>query len=380
MINILIAGDLSPQERVARLFDEGKFLLVFNGVKNIIDKVDYSIVNLESPIVEVLSKPIQKAGPCLKCNANVVNALKFLGVSCVTLANNHFYDYGESGALNTFELLKKGGIDYVGAGRNIEEASKTLYKRVGDKTVAFINCCEHEFSIATKKSAGSNPLNIIDQYLAIKDAKSNADHIIVIVHGGMEMCQLPSPRMVKTYRFFIEAGADVVVNHHQHCYSGYEYYHNKPIIYGLGNFCFDWKGRRNSIWNEGYLLRLSFDNKDIKMEIVPYEQCNEKPCINLECINKQDFFEKISELNNIISNKYKLEEQFNKFLSKSWNNYECDVANLSSNRYLQALFKRGIIPSLISEHKLRTILNAVRCESHRDRMINSLLRRLEKLG
>ena len=27
------------------------------------------------------------------------------------------------------------------------------------------------------------------------------------------------------YRFFIDASADAVINHHQHCYSGYEEYH-----------------------------------------------------------------------------------------------------------------------------------------------------------
>ena len=54
---------------------------------------------------------------------------------------------------------------------NINEASKVLYKKFDDKIVAFINCCEHEFSIATAYNAGSNPLNSIKQYYAIKEAK-----------------------------------------------------------------------------------------------------------------------------------------------------------------------------------------------------------------
>jgi poly-gamma-glutamate synthesis protein (capsule biosynthesis protein) len=53
--------------------------------------------------------------------------------------------------------------------------------------------------------------------------------------------------MVETYRFFIEAGADAVVNHHQHCICGYEVYKGKPIFYGLGNFCFDWAKRSTSL-------------------------------------------------------------------------------------------------------------------------------------
>ena len=42
--------------------------------------------------------------------------------------------------------------------------------------------------------------------------------------------------MKETYRFFVDCGADAVINHHQHCYSGYEYYKDKFICYGLGNF------------------------------------------------------------------------------------------------------------------------------------------------
>ena len=97
-----------------------------------------------------------------------------------------------------------------------------MYKRKDGETLAIINCCEHEFSIADDDSAGANPLNPIQQYYKIKEARLNADYVLVIVHGGHEMYQLPSLRMVDTYRFFIDAGADAVVNHHQHCFSGYE--------------------------------------------------------------------------------------------------------------------------------------------------------------
>ena len=54
------------------------------------------------------------------------------------------------------------------------EASKILYKEIAGMTLAIINCCEHEFSIATEKTAGSNPLNPIKQYYAIKEAKEKA--------------------------------------------------------------------------------------------------------------------------------------------------------------------------------------------------------------
>ena len=52
----------------------------------------------------------------------------------------------------------------------------------------------------------------------------------------------------------MDIGADVVVNCHQHCFSGCEIYNGKHIFYGLGNFFFDWPERRNGMWNKGYML------------------------------------------------------------------------------------------------------------------------------
>ncbi len=113
-----------------------------------------------------------------------------------------------------------------------------MYITVDNNKLAFINVCENEFTIATENRGGCNPLNPIKQYYDIKEVKQNADYVFIIVHGGHEYCQQPSIRMKKTYRFFIDAGADMVLNHHQHCFCEYEIYKSKPIFYGLGNYCF----------------------------------------------------------------------------------------------------------------------------------------------
>ena len=243
MINILVAGDYRPVLRVQQLINECKYNHIFSEVKQYTDKVDYSLVNLESPVVINRAEPIKKIGPNLKCSKDAIDAIKYAGFNCVTLANNHFYDYGEVGVKDTITTCKEQGIDYIGGGENIEEAEKILYKEIKGKKIAFINICEKEFSIATKKSAGSAPLSPIHNFYQIQEARKQSDYVIVIVHGGVEHYQLPSPQMKETYHFFVDAGADIIINHHQHCFSGYEIYNGKPIFYGLGNFCYDWDGQ-----------------------------------------------------------------------------------------------------------------------------------------
>ena len=370
-MKVLIAGDFCPRYRVTEKFEKGDYESVLGEVKEIISDADYSIVNFECPVTKGGEKPIEKCGPNLQCSEKGMEAVKWAGFDCVTLANNHFLDYGKEGVEHTLEACEKYDIDAVGGGMNLQDASKILYKKIEDNTLAIINCCEHEFSIATDETAGSNPLNPIQQYYAIKEARAQADYVLVIVHGGHEHYQLPSPRMQETYRFFVDAGADAVVNHHQHCYSGYEIYNGKPIFYGLGNFCFDWNGKQNSIWNEGYMVLLDVTIKEIKTECIPYRQCDkEDKLILLKNRNRLNFIESIKNINKIISNKNKLIKEHAEYIEK--NSRLHAVFSPYTNRILSSLCAHGLIPSWVSKKKRTLLLAYIQCESHYPKVIKYL--------
>lgn len=174
MEKILLSGDFASTDRVAKLLDGGRFDELLLEIEPIINSVDFSVVNLECPVVEGDVKKLEKNGPNLKCSAKVVDALKWCGFQMATLANNHIYDYGEEGLWQTVETLTSRGLDYVGVGKTPEDASTISYKQIKNKTVAFINACEHEFSIVTDIHSGANPLNPIQQFYAIKEAKNQS--------------------------------------------------------------------------------------------------------------------------------------------------------------------------------------------------------------
>ena len=293
---------------------------------------------------------------------------KYAGFKLVTLANNHILDYGEAGLNETFETCENEGILYTGAGANLDLAGRVLYYTINGKILAIINCCEEEFSIAEDNKAGANPLNPVRQYYAIKEAKSKSDYIIVIVHGGHEHYQLPSTRMIDTYRYFIDVGADAVVNHHQHCYSGFEIYNNKPIFYGLGNFCFDHNIYRNEKWNEGYMVIINFDSK-ITYNIIPYKQNNEKVGISLLPDNAYD--NSIEILNRIIAERTQCLCSFNEYVQSKeiFNDFIFEPYN---NTILKKLFFRKLIPKLFPKKKKILFENMILCESHRDILLSYL--------
>ncbi len=365
-MKILVAGDFCPQNRVAERFEQMEYDSVLGEVRELISGADYSIVNFECPIACGKEKPIVKEGPNLKCTEKGMEAVKWAGFDCVTLANNHFLDYGAEGVENTIKACKKNGMDAVGGGMNLQEASKILYKNIEGKTLAIINCCEHEFSIATENTAGSNPLNPIQQYYAISDAKQNADYVLVIMHGGHELWQLPSPRMQETYRFFVDSGADAVINHHQHCFSGYEIYKNKPIFYGLGNFCFDKPEYFEGLWEYGYIVCLNFED-NVSFEIFPYKQCKETPKIT-PLIDSTKFNSEIKDLNEIIADKCRLRKKTISYYQRSIKKTGLAFEPYQ-NRFLRLLYLKGLLPITLSKYRKIRLSNMIMCEAHRDKTI-----------
>lgn len=371
MAKILIAGDFCPYHRISKMVADADYSF-FDEIKDLTKSADYSIVNFECPVVEGDVKPIEKCGPALRTERNAVSAMKYAGFDCATLANNHFRDYGDAGCKTTIEELQKQNIDYVGGGLNLTEAQKILYKDLDGKRVAIVNFCENEFSIATETLAGAAPIDTVDNYNQITEARKNADYVLVIIHGGHEHYQLPSPRMKKLYRHYVDLGADAVVNHHQHCYSGYEYYNDKPIVYGLGNFCFDLPEECNAKWIEGYMVLLKLDI-NIELNIISYRQCNKEP--KIELLRKEEehlINSNIDILNKIIADDTQLNNHFTNWCNNKTNtiNY---IFKSYNNKYLNAASSRGWIayPKRIKETK--AILNYITCESHRDATIKVLM-------
>lgn len=371
MAKILVAGDFCLNARMSSMtLRELDYSL--QEIKPILESVDYSLVNLECAVSNKKHIPIPKCGPNLLNTSSALDAIKGLGFNAVTLANNHIADYGHDAMIDTLNLIEEKSIDYVGGGKNLLDASKILYKQIAGKNIAFINCCEHEFTIATETLGGANPLNIPTITRDILTAKKCADYVIVIIHGGPEHYNLPTPRMQDIYRFFVEMGADVVINHHQHCYSGYEHYKDGYIFYGLGNFCFDSNYKRDSLWNRGYMVVIEIQDS-INVELIPYIQCNDKVGIEL-LSSKEEFYENVNNLSMIIQSPKLLQEAYSNFIKSMKNDYMW-IYQLSHNRLLKKLnnfgllprsFAQEVLPLFLTQERKLCILSYFQCESHNE--------------
>ncbi|MBO7761282.1 MAG: CapA family protein [Clostridia bacterium] len=220
-MKIVLGADLVPFKESEKLFVNGDIEKLFGDVLPILKGADRLIVNLECALT-TFDGAITKCGPNLKADPACADTLVKLGVTDVMLSNNHTFDFGTVGLRDTMKHLDRVGLPYTGVGENDTDSRKIYYFEQGGKKFGIVNVCEHEYSYALPNRLGTNPY---DPYLTmhdIREAKKNADIVIVIYHGGKEYCRYPSPRLRLLCHEMVECGADVVLTQHIHCIGCYE--------------------------------------------------------------------------------------------------------------------------------------------------------------
>jgi len=245
-------------------------------------------------------------------------------------------------------MMSLNNISYGANVDNSRDTSKPLTLEKDGLRIAILNFCENEWSIADSDSSGANPMDIIDNTNQIKYARELADYVIVIVHGGHEYYNLPSPRMQKQYRFYADQGADIVVGHHTHCISGNEVYKGVPIYYSLGNFIFT-KNNKNDEWYIGLVLEVDILKNEIRHQLHPVKQSKED--FNLSLLtgkDKEQILERIETFNGIIQDESRLNDIVKNYYRKESKNL-VSFFEPYSNRYAKFLYKHHLLPSFLNE-------------------------------
>jgi poly-gamma-glutamate synthesis protein (capsule biosynthesis protein) len=202
-------------------------------VRSIVQQSDFSIINLEYPVT-FHSKKIVKYGPAAKSNPKCLKALS--DFDAVTLGTNHSADFGNKGIEDTLRYCKDEGLQTVGVGMNAIDALQPLRINIREKRISILNFAETQFNTADSLRGGANPFDIISNVKSIREEREESDFVLVMIHGGPDLCQYPSPDLVKRARFYAEEGASAIILHHSRVVSPFEVYKNVPIFYGLGNF------------------------------------------------------------------------------------------------------------------------------------------------
>jgi poly-gamma-glutamate synthesis protein (capsule biosynthesis protein) len=231
-------GDVSLDPSYIPAFRTHGYAWAWTGLGGLFQDDDLTVVNLECPATEI-SAPIPKEFN-FRCDPAALPTARRYGVEVANQSNNHAYDQGPDGLLDSLKQIRRAGLAPVGAGANRDEALEAAYFELKGWRVAALGIDEvldpidevagpdkpgtaagHDFALALR---------------AIRDAAANADLVVVAIHWGVELDTQPRDYQVTEAHRMIAAGADVVFGHHAHRLQPLEMYQGRPIFYGLGNF------------------------------------------------------------------------------------------------------------------------------------------------
>lgn len=184
----------------------------------------------------------------------VLRVLEDMGVNLVATANNHAFDLGSGGILDTIEALKLQELAFAGSGPDLAAAAAPGYRKASSGAVALVAFATgkvREGGAATPNRPGVNELRRgpsgeplgedLGRILAsIAKARETAQVVIAYQHNhDWEPAMEDVPGWQRGLaRRCVDAGASVFVGHGAPVLQGAEVYKGAPLLYGLGNFIF----------------------------------------------------------------------------------------------------------------------------------------------
>lgn len=217
---LMATGDVIPARSVnMQALRRADFRWAFRQVSEVVQSADMTLINLETPLVS--DCPPTDDGMIFCGDARHTEGLLEIGTDVASLANNHAGNYGPEGIRETVSHLADRGIAVTGRGE------PALLTRSGT-TYAFLAYNDIGARIDDMQVAAD-----------IRNAKQNADAVIVSFHWGTEYVRMPTTRQRHLAHLAIDSGAELVVGNHPHWYQPVEIYRDRVIVYAHGNFVFD---------------------------------------------------------------------------------------------------------------------------------------------
>lgn len=374
---LAVSGDFVPTISNLSEFEKGDIKALFGEeLLKILSDAECRVFNLEVPLADIKT-PIKKWGPNLIAPVRTLETYNKIRADVLGLANNHILDQGKKGLISTLSVLKKNGIRTVGAGRNLEEAAKPLIFCLGKIKIGILAFCEHEFSVAGRKSCGANAYNPCYSFGQVEQLSRKTDYTIVLYHGGKEHYRYPSPDLQTVCRSFADKGANLIVCQHSHCVGCEERYRGSVIVYGQGNFLFDYSS--SMFWSTGLIVMV---DRNLEVSYVPIvKKDNAVRLAEPECAEQilADFMSRSRKIQEPFFVKEKYAEfadvmlkDYLRFLSGKNNSILFRVFHKMTGRKLEDKY----FDMIYKNNYYLALKNFIECEAHRELLLQGLNNKL----
>jgi hypothetical protein len=372
MSRIVIAGDIYAGGSNEALLMNAD-CDAYAEVSAVLRSADFAVANLEAPLA-VDGAARRKLGPNLRAHPQTAKGLADIGISAFCLANNHIMDYGVVGLDSTTAACRENSIAFFGAGANIAAAGSPVIAEIDGLRIGFLGVAEHDGVVATRTEAGPLHADPLLVHRWILDNRCMMDRLVVLLHGSLEHFPYPTPRVRALCRYLVDCGADAVICQHTHIIGCEERYRDAPILYGQGNFMFDYMCPRDTWW-VGLLAVLDFDGTaPTQMSYQVVESSSAIPGVRLAVPRMASA---VLDSMRLRSHALCGDGEFDAI----WNRHCADQALWYLNwldcipTLLRKVDRRlNLSPKLRSPGRLVSQHNVIACESHREMLLTALER------
>jgi poly-gamma-glutamate synthesis protein (capsule biosynthesis protein) len=253
-LTLAFAGDVHFTGRTAGLLAHPD--TAFGPISSVLSAADFSMVNFETAVTA--RGTAQPKTFHFRAAPAGFTAIRAAGVDVVTMANNHVLDYGQVGLADTLAAAGNAHFPYVGIGATANAAWAPYLTQVKGKWLAVLGVSQvaelADSWVATPTRPGeAHAIDLNRTLAAVREAKEQADVVIVYMHWGTEGESCPDADQKALAAKLAGAGADIIIGAHAHVLQGSGWLGKTFVAYGMGNFVW-WM---NSYSTETGVLRLT---------------------------------------------------------------------------------------------------------------------------
>lgn len=232
------------------------FAYIWGDARDVLRRVapDLRIINLETAVT-TSDDAWPGKGIHYRMHPDNLPCLTAVDIDCCVLANNHVMDWGYQGLKQTLDCLRRAGIATAGAGLDADHAAAPARLDVPGKrpVLVFAYAMESSGVPPAWRAGPARPgVNFMPDLQArsldtiarqVRAAKRTNELVLASIHwGGNWGFGVPMQQRNFAHALIDAAGVDMVYGHSSHHVKGIEVYHDKPIIYGCGDFLNDYEG------------------------------------------------------------------------------------------------------------------------------------------
>lgn len=260
-VTFLALGDVNLGRKVGQRILRGDINHPFEKIQLKDDSADFVFVNLESQLSN-------QNGETVSPISNIVFTgppdgaitLRNAGISLVSTANNHAFDYGKRALFETIDNLRSQNVLSVGTSKHKDSlflpliVEKNRIKIAIFAVTAFVNFSPDRWEEMIA------PADTVQLLRSISEIRDHVDVVIVSYHGGIEYVTTPSDQTKEFADWCVKHGADIFLGHHPHVPFGIQQYGSKFVVHSLGNFVFY---QPQYFWTQrSYGVKFQFDKID----------------------------------------------------------------------------------------------------------------------